>query len=108
MLANPIARLRAIGLIEGVSAVILFAVAMPLKYAAGMPLAVLIAGSVHGGLFLLYLLALILAMRARHWPMKRGAVLFVASVVPGGTFFTERGLKREEAALGTADGADKK
>ena len=44
-------KLRWIGFIEGVSTLALFGVAMPLKYLADMPLAVTIAGAIHGALF---------------------------------------------------------
>lgn len=55
---TPIGRLRTMGFIEGMSLLILLFIAMPLKYWAGLPLAVTIVGSVHGGLFILYLLVL--------------------------------------------------
>lgn len=53
MLHTPIGRLRTMGFIEGMSLLILLFIAMPLKYWAGLPLAVTIVGSVHGGLFIL-------------------------------------------------------
>jgi integral membrane protein len=40
------------GIIEGLSTLVLFFVAMPLKYSFDMPAAVSIAGPVHGFLFL--------------------------------------------------------
>ena len=55
--------LRLLSLIEGVSTLILFGIAMPLKYAAGMPLAVTIAGTVHGALFTALALMLLIAIR---------------------------------------------
>ena len=45
--------LRVFSIVEGVSTLVLFFIAMPLKYAAGMPMAVTIVGSVHGALFTL-------------------------------------------------------
>ena len=44
MLSTPLGRMRLISLVEGVSFLILLGVAMPLKYFAGMPGAVKIAG----------------------------------------------------------------
>ena len=41
-----------LGIIEGISTLVLFFVAMPMKYIYDMPLAVTIAGMVHGFLFL--------------------------------------------------------
>ena len=51
-------RLRLVAKIEGVSFLILLGVAMPLKYAAGLPIAVKIVGWAHGVLFILFVLAL--------------------------------------------------
>ena len=48
MLSTPIGRLRAIGLIEGISFLLLLFVAMPLKYFAGFSTAVKITGMAHG------------------------------------------------------------
>ena len=45
-------RLRLLSIVEGISTLVLFFVAMPLKYAADMPLAVTIAGMIHGFLFM--------------------------------------------------------
>ena len=44
--------LIALGIIEGTSTLVLFGIAMPLKYMAGMPMAVSIAGAIHGMLFI--------------------------------------------------------
>lgn len=67
---TPIGRLRTMGFIEGMSLLILLFIAMPLKYWAGLPLAVTIVGSVHGGLFILYLLVLAYATFSVKWPLK--------------------------------------
>ena len=99
MLSNPIGRLRLIGLIEGISFLVLLGIAMPLKYAAGMPLAVKYVGWAHGGLFLLFLLALGQAAAETDWGFKKIAGAFVASVVPFGTFVLDKQLKQDEAAL---------
>ena len=40
------------GIVEGVSTLVLFCVAMPMKYMYDKPLAVTIAGAIHGFLFL--------------------------------------------------------
>ncbi|MDC3378775.1 DUF3817 domain-containing protein, partial [Planctomycetota bacterium] len=44
-------KLRLLGIIEGTSTLLLFGVAMPLKYLNDMPMAVTVAGSLHGVLF---------------------------------------------------------
>ncbi|MDQ8182685.1 DUF3817 domain-containing protein [Pelagicoccus sp. SDUM812005] len=83
---------------EGVSTVILFGIAMPLKYFADMPGAVTYVGWIHGLLFMLYLLFLALATLKLGWRLKRVALFFVASLVPLAPFFVERSLRKEAVA----------
>lgn len=94
---NPVGRLRAAGLAEGLSFVLLLGVAMPLKYAAGYPLAVRIAGWAHGLLFMFYCYALFEAATERGWPWKRTAKYFVAALLPFGPFVMDRELRAEAA-----------
>jgi integral membrane protein len=89
--------LRLVALLEGTSFLVLLFIAMPLKYLAGLPLAVRIVGSVHGGLFLIFLAVLFRAGRERGWPPGRWLIAFVSSVVPFGTFLFDRSLRREIA-----------
>ena len=60
MLNDTFSRFRLISFIEGISFLILVFIAMPLKYLAGIPLAVKIVGMAHGVLFILFFIALIL------------------------------------------------
>lgn len=99
MLSNPIGRLRLIGFIEGISFLVLLGIAMPLKYAAGMPLAVKYVGWAHGGLFMLFLAALFQVSAETDWGFKKIAGAFIASVIPFGTFVLDKQLKQDEAAL---------
>lgn len=99
--AARIRRLRLVGLAEGVSFVVL-GIAMGFKYGAGEPLGVKIAGPVHGGLFLLYLAALAHAWLATRWSLTRVLLLFIAAVLPGGPFFCDGWLRRQESAAAGA------
>ena len=94
--------LRRLGLVEGVSTLVLFGIAMPLKYMANMPKAVSVAGSLHGALFVG--LVLMLMMAIDRVPISRGLALMgiVAAVVPFGPFVFDRWLVR---ATDGADGA---
>ena len=56
---TPLNRLHIIGIVEGISALLLFFVAMPMKYMLDMPLAVKYTGWAHGVLFMLYIGALL-------------------------------------------------
>jgi integral membrane protein len=89
-------RLRIVALAEGVSFLVLLGVAMPLKYAAGMPLAVKIVGWIHGLLFVLFCLTLAVAGRAHRWPLGRAALILAVGLLPFGPFLMDGRLRREE------------
>jgi integral membrane protein len=86
--------LRQLALIEGVSTLLLFFVAMPLKYLAGMPLAVTIVGSIHGFLFVALVVMLLIAIVKVPISAGLAAAGIVAAVVPGGPFLLERRLAK--------------
>jgi integral membrane protein len=86
--------LRLVGKIEGVSFLILLGVAMPLKYAAGLPIAVKIVGWAHGVLFIVFLLVLWGARRAAKLPIGLSAQVFLAALLPFGPFVIDRRLAR--------------
>jgi integral membrane protein len=96
MLKTPVGRLRAIGMVEAVSFLILLGVAMPLKYMAGLPLAVKITGWLHGLLFLAFCMVLLEAQQARKWPMRWTAVVLIAALLPFGPFVIDRRLRSED------------
>ena len=89
---------RIAALLEGWSYLILLFIAMPLKYAAGMPLAVRIVGSVHGLLFITFIIALYRVIVARKWPLRRALRGFLYSLTPFGAFVFDRSLVREIAS----------
>jgi integral membrane protein len=88
--ANPVRWLRAVGLVEGVSFLLLVAVAMPLKYLAGLPGAVKVVGWAHGVLFVAFGAALAWTWVAARWPVGRAAMVVAASLVPLGPFLIDR------------------
>jgi integral membrane protein len=94
-LASFLRQLRVVAFLEGLSFVLLLFVAMPLKYYAGLPLAVRIVGSVHGLLFVAFCWALLRAAIACEWSLRRSSLAFISSLVPFGTFVFDRSLKRE-------------
>lgn len=85
--------LRILGNIEGVSYLLLLGVAMPMKYYFEMPMAVKIVGMTHGVLFVAYCVLLALCLKRFNWTLKFGAYLFIATLIPFGTFVTDRNLK---------------
>ncbi len=89
-LRTPLGRLRLLSLIEGWSFVLLLFVAMPLKYFAGQPEAVRLVGMAHGILFLLAVAAAGQAHLAYRWPVKRTALIMLATLIPFGPFVADR------------------
>ncbi len=87
---------RRIALLEGASFLILLLIAMPLKYAAGLPAAVRIVGGLHGFLFVSFV-ALAFAVKSefnRSWGW--GLKAFASSIIPFGTFYMEKEWKQQE------------
>jgi len=88
---------RKVAFTEGVSFLVLIFVAMPLKYFAGMPIAVTIVGGLHGLLFIGFMIMI--------WEVKNEfkkdwswvAKAFIASILPFGTFVMDKEWKKEEA-----------
>ncbi len=107
MFRSSLGRLRAIGLLEGLSFIVLLGIAMPLKYLAGMPEMVRVVGMAHGVLFMLFGLAVVQVAVERRWPLTRVVMALAASVLPFGPFiFDARILRRElEAEAQTRSGS---
>jgi integral membrane protein len=87
--------LRILGNIEGISYLLLLGVAMPMKYYFEMPMAVKITGMAHGVLFVAYCLLLVTCMKKFNWSLTFGAYLFIATLIPFGTFVTDRKLRNK-------------
>ena len=86
--------LRAFGMVEGVSTLFLFFVAMPMKYLGDMPMAVTIAGSIHGFLFLGLVVLFFVAIQRVPISHKLAIAGVVGAVVPFGPFVVDHWLKK--------------
>lgn len=81
---------RVTAILEGISYLLLFGLTMPLKYWADILEPNKIVGYIHGMLFILYgLLALVFCWRQK-WGIKRFVILFIASLLPFGTFYADK------------------
>lgn len=92
-LNNPIAFLRNVAFIEGVSYLILLFIAMPLKYIWAQPQMVRIVGMAHGVLFVIFCASLLHTTIVARWPLGRSALIFLASIVPFGPWIIDRRMK---------------
>lgn len=93
---SMVTKIRYLGIFEGISFLLLLGVAMPLKYFAGIPAAVYWIGSLHGILFVLYLVYLIAGAVTVPIPLGPTLLGVLSSITPFGPFFLERKLRRYE------------
>ncbi|MED4584687.1 DUF3817 domain-containing protein [Brevibacillus choshinensis] len=96
MLNSALGRFRVIGIIEGISYLVLLGIAMPLKYFLDMPAAVKIAGSLHGLFFVLYIIALAHVTIKNRWSILKVAGAFIASLLPFGNFVLDARIKHDQ------------
>jgi integral membrane protein len=94
VISTAVGRLRAIGFLEGCSFLILLLIAMPIKYIGKNPEPVNVIGMLHGGLFILYVIALLGAWAKERWPFRTAFFGGLASVVPLGPFIFDRWLAK--------------
>lgn len=81
---------RLLALAEGVSLLVLFLVAMPLKYIMGEPIAVEIVGMIHGMLFIGYSLFLFYLGMQKSWSFRMMGISFLSAFIPAGTFYADK------------------
>jgi len=86
---------REISIAEGISFLLLVFIAMPFKYVLDIPELVKYVGWLHGFLFILYGVYLLLVTLKFKWPLERFIIGFFSSLLPFGPFLFERTLKKE-------------
>jgi integral membrane protein len=88
---NPqVKALRIVGIIEGVSYLVLLGISMPLKYYAQMPNAVKYNGWLHGVLFVAYGILLFIVWLQQKWTFKKFLIGGISSLIPFGTFWFDK------------------
>ena len=85
--ANPLKWTHRIGVLEGISYLILLFIAMPLKYGMGYKEAVRLTGSAHGFLFVGFIIALYYALLVGALTRKQFFRAILLSFIPFGTFY---------------------
>jgi len=81
---------RATSILEGISYLSLFAITMPLKYMADLPMPNKYVGYAHGGLFILYIVLALVFWFQKKWSIKRLFILLLASLLPFATFYVDK------------------
>ena len=88
-----------VGILEAISFLVLLGIAMPLKYFAGLPEAVKVAGWTHGVLFMLFCCFLLDAKQQASWSFRQTGAVLVAALLPFGPFVIDRRLRKEDEGL---------
>jgi integral membrane protein len=86
---------RRVAVAEGISYLLLLFVAMPLKYWAGMPLAVKYTGWAHGLLFILYIVFFLMSWQESKWKLSKAAMYLVSCLLPFAPFWVDKRLKED-------------
>ena len=77
-------------LLEGISVLVLYFVAMPMKYFFEMPQLIRPAGLAHGILFVFYVGLVLVVGVQRKWNFTAILISWCLSLFPFGTFYAER------------------
>lgn len=97
-----IERVRKVGIVEGVSYLLLLGVAMPLKYLAGIAIAVKVIGWAHGALFVLLAAVALHALLSKALKFGEAFMVGIASLVPFGPFLIDGKLKKAQSLVETS------
>ncbi|RDH81433.1 MAG: hypothetical protein DIZ80_15205 [endosymbiont of Galathealinum brachiosum] len=87
---------RTLSIIEGLSLIALFMIAMPAKYYFAAFDIVWIVGMTHGLLWLAYVVLSLAVSHKQGWSVMFWMLVIVASVIPFACFILERELKKEK------------
>jgi integral membrane protein len=91
LLNTKTGRLRILGLLEGISLLVLIGIAVPAKYLYNNPAWVKTIGPIHGLLFLLFIFNALSVGVEQRWQFKTTTwKVLVACMIPFGTFYIDR------------------
>ena len=93
---------RIIALFEGVTTLLLFLLAMPLKYAFDQPALVPPIGALHGAAWVLYVVAMVACLPGQRFGLMGWLRTFIAALFPFGTFLNDPYLRRKQDQSATA------
>ncbi len=85
---------KIISILEGVSYILLLFIATPIKYMYNEPSYVKMLGMPHGILFVLYIILAIMLKQELKWENKEFGKVCLLAVLPFGTFFVGKHLKK--------------
>jgi integral membrane protein len=92
-------RYRVMAYITGVMLLLLVFVAIPLKYFGHHPGPVVVIGTAHGYLFIVYLATALHLGILMRWPLLRLGLIMLAGTIPFMSFVAERSVVRQVRGL---------
>ena len=99
MKGRSLRSLSIIGLLEGLSLIVLLFIAVPAKYLLAHDQLVHVVGPIHGGIFLLYIVIAIIAVLEYRWSIGKFLLIVAASIVPFGFLYVEFRMIRPQQKL---------
>ena len=94
-MSRSVTLLKLIAILEGIS-YLLFGITIPLKKMYDFHLPNKIVGMSHGILFILYILLVLINTKKQNWTFKTQVYLYLASIIPFGTFIAEKKIINNE------------
>ena len=96
---DPLLRYRVMANVVGAVLLVLVFVAVPLRYAGGHPALSKTVSPIHGALYMVLVVCVILLGRARRWPLRRVVLVALGGTVPVLSFLVERRVTAREALV---------
>lgn len=101
-MTDPLLRYRIVATLVGVVLLVLVGIAMPLRYLGGEEALSKAVSPVHGALYMVLVLCVVLLGRARGWPVTRIVLVALGGTVPVLSFLVERRVVARERAEAVA------
>jgi len=96
ILNTKVGKLRLIGLMEGLSLLVLMGIAVPIKYIYGDPALVKTIGPIHGLLFLFFVINTLMVAIEYRWKFNETTwKVLLACLIPFGTFYIDYAILRK-------------
>lgn len=81
---------KTVAVLEGISSIFLFFVAVPLKYLFANKEYMRPIGMVHGILFTAFIAIAVYFAFNEKWNLKKSLIVFACSIIPCGTFYVDK------------------
>ena len=80
---------KVIAILEGISSILLFFVAVPMKYILNNKQFIRPFGMAHGVLFSIFIIITFIFAIIYKWNFKKIIIVFVCAIIPCGTFYVD-------------------